>query len=124
LTGLRIPNVYGYRTSTDIERLQTPNWVPVTHLPYVYIEALEPHSINRVLILDRPFDRFSAILILWAAYILSPIAAVPTAGESVFDAKKNEAARIKFQDLVKAGLKNLGFASAYSLSNVVVRKEW
>jgi len=44
--------------STDIERLRTPNWVPVTHLPYIYIEALEPHSINRVLILDRPFDTF------------------------------------------------------------------
>jgi len=58
LTGLRIPNVYGYRTSIDIERLRTLNWVLVTHLPYVYIEALEPHSINRVLILDRPFNNF------------------------------------------------------------------
>jgi hypothetical protein len=48
---------------------------------------------------------FSATLILWAAYILSPIAAMPTAGGSVFDAKKNEAARMEFQDLAKAGLK-------------------
>jgi len=44
--------------SMDIERLRTPNWVPVTYLLYAYIEALEPHSINRVLILDCPFDSY------------------------------------------------------------------
>jgi len=44
--------------SIDIKCLQTPNWVPVIHLFYIYIEALKPHSINRVFIFNRPFNSY------------------------------------------------------------------